>query len=176
VTTYSSAYDPTRNRGSNYGHVGNPHGNPSTLIQNTTTPEERQEREYARKLLQLAEARKNASKNRPKNKERECLEALQNGKSDEELRAQGRFPVVMIERLSILLRTACDPDHREYIRAQLLVREILQSNTRHAKVDDEARARAAAETNKVIVNIHNTPHVDVPMPGREFEKNGAPEP
>lgn len=93
--------------------------------------------------------------NRPKDKERECLEAIENGVEDKALK---RFPQGMVARLRSLAEVAQDVTHKDWINAQRLVREI---RTRlRGQTPEELAASREPDVIEVI-----TGRLEVPLPG-----------
>lgn len=103
-----------------------------------------------------------------KTKERECLEAIQNGTPDEKLVApSGRYPARMVARLRALLDASEDQSHKFFIQSQQLVREILSTRKGGAHDDAEAAPEAAQA---MEVHVYRG-RIDVPMPGLEPPKD-----
>jgi len=100
-------------------------------------------------------------KPKAKAKEREVMEALQNGKSPKEL--EKRYPPGLVRRLAILQEVAEDPEHKDFMHAQRLVREILARLQGGAEED-----AASAGPAKMVIEVVEG-RVDVPMPGSAGE-------
>lgn len=97
-----------------------------------------------------------------KSKERQCMEAIQNGRQKKELEA--RFPPGMVARLVKLQKTAEDPDSPHYMHANRIIREILSTlATTKAEREAEEAAFKAAQGPRAIQLFHG--RLDVPMPG-----------
>lgn len=90
-----------------------------------------------------------------RSKEREIMEALQNGKAPIELKK--RYPPLQVERLAQLHDVAVDITHRDFIKAQILVREILVRN----EADGDGTRPSEATT---ITLLHGTAD-RIPLPG-----------
>ncbi len=108
----------------------------------------------------LGEEHRKRGGNRPKDKERACLEAIQNGTSEPKLLA--RFPAGMVKRLSALHKVAEDSSHKDWINAMRMVREIL-THLRGVKGEDD-RSEDASKPD-VIQIAHG--HVEKDLPGNE---------
>lgn len=97
-----------------------------------------------------------------KNKERTCMEAVQNQTEPNEKKlVQRGFPVGMVRRLMALHVVSQDPTHKDFLNAQRLVRDIL---TTLKKQTGEEEADAAAATSGDTIHVVRG-RVDVPMPG-----------
>lgn len=101
-----------------------------------------------------------------KNKERLCMEAIQNQDETRSLAArtkslEQRFPPGMVRRLLALHAVAQDPSHRDFLHAQRLVREIL--TTLRKQPDEDGTDASAPTSADAIVVVHG--RIDVPMPG-----------
>jgi hypothetical protein len=121
-------------------------------------------------------ARRKGSMGRVKNKERQCLEAIQNqtGKQSEEAelkRLTDRFPHGMVRRLKALQAVCEDPDHPAFIHAQRLAREILTTQKK-GKDDPEDGDGASAPTSGDTIEVIQC-RISVPMPGAGDAEPGA---
>lgn len=79
---------------------------------------------------------------RHKARERQCLEALQNGKEADDL--ERHFPPGLVRRLKALAEVAEDPTHRDFLNANRLLRDILGTD-RGVDPDEPTAAGAALE-------------------------------
>lgn len=98
--------------------------------------------------------------NRPKDKERRCLEDLQAGQDPAKLRK--KYPAKMVARLEALLEASSDPNHRNFLGSFYLVREILG---KHRGERSEPVEAPEPDSIQVVVG-----RIDVPMPGAENEE------
>ena len=97
-----------------------------------------------------------------KNKERTCMEAIQNQtEPDERKLVQRGFPVGMVRRLMALHVVSQDPEHKDFLHAQRLVREIL---TTLKKQPGEDESDPSAPTSGDTITVFEG-RIDVPMPG-----------
>jgi hypothetical protein len=103
--------------------------------------------------------------NRPKDKERNCLEEIQNGQERDEI-LQRRYPPRMIKRLKALLDVSEAKGHRDFMHAQRQVREILTRN----RGDPSERA---ADGQKDTIEVWHG-RVDAQMPGALQKEEGGP--
>jgi len=89
---------------------------------------------------------------RPKDRERQCVEALQNGCDEEDLCA--RFAPRLVKRLAALLDVSENPEHRDFLHAQRLIREILahQRGERETELAEAAAARDVIELHQGVVH------------------------
>ncbi len=103
-----------------------------------------------------------------KSKERECLEAIQNGRKDAELVVPaGRFPPGMVARLRALHDVAEDSAHRDFMHAQRMVSDILTHQRGGKKGEEDGGDGAPADGFTVRV-VHG--HATTPLPGAAEEK------
>jgi len=100
----------------------------------------------------------------PRSKERELMEAIQNGKDPLELAK--RYPPGMVKRLEYLQKVAIDVEHRDFIKAQIMVREIL---TRGRGEGEDP----SASTGHTVTLLHGSA-VAPPLPGSAPEPGAAP--
>lgn len=103
-----------------------------------------------------------------KSKERECMEAVQNGGTEKALAA--RFPIGMVKRLMRLQEAAEDVENPHCIHAQRMIREILSTLT-STKAEREAEAAAKAAQPRPIMLFRG--RIDAPMPGAPKPQSGA---
>lgn len=103
--------------------------------------------------------------NRPKDKERCCLEEIQNGQDRDEI-LERRYPPRMIRRLQALLDVAEDKEHRDFMHAQRQVREILTRNRGDSSAD------RAAEGPKDTIEVYHG-RVEAQMPGALMKEEGS---
>lgn len=82
------------------------------------------------------------------------MEALQNGKDPAELAK--RYPAGMVNRLAVLHQVAEDLTHRDFIKAQMLVREVL------ARGSSEGDGGGGGERHEITL-LHGTAS-SVPLP------------
>lgn len=126
---------------------------------------------YAFGSTAIGNENRKKGRNRPKDKERNCLEEIQNGQERDQI-LERRYPPRMIRRLRALLDVAEDSTHRDFMHAQRQVREIL---TRHRGTREDEDAEAAARPTDTI-NV-TFGRIDVPMPGSPgapIEEEGPP--
>jgi hypothetical protein len=100
----------------------------------------------------------------PRSKERELMEAIQNGKDPLELAK--RYPPGMVKRLEYLQKVAVDVEHRDFIKAQIMVREILT----RGPFEGDGSSPDAGHT---ITLLHGRA-VAPPLPGSAPEPGAAP--
>lgn len=104
----------------------------------------------------LGEENRKKGGNRPKDKERRCLEELQSGQDRDNI-LERRYPKRMIARLRALLDVSENPDHKDFINAQRMIREILG---KHRGIHHDDRPTGERGSIELIDG-----HVDVPLPG-----------
>jgi len=91
-----------------------------------------------------------------KDRERRCLEEIQNGQEKDSI-LERRYPPRMIKRIRALLAVTEDSENKDFIHAWRLVREILGKRQGHPEEDKEK-----AQPDRVEVTFGR---MDVPMPG-----------
>lgn len=108
-----------------------------------------------------------------KDRERQCLEAIQNGSDPEKLKK--RFPPGMVDRLDALHRVATDDDHRDFMHAQRMISEILKRlgrNTAEGANGDGTDSMGVASIE--LAPGHATPPpLFTPTNGKESDPSGG---
>lgn len=100
---------------------------------------------------------------RPKSKECRCLEEIQNGGEEPELLT--RYPPRMVKRLLVLARLSEDGDHRDCLKAQQMLREILRTNQ-----GDRPDPSQGGNTITLLHGVATPP----PLPGADPLPGAAP--
>jgi len=93
------------------------------------------------------------------------MEALQNGKEPSELAK--RFPPLQVARLAALHDVAVDTAHRDFIKAQMLVREILVRLK-------EGEGDGPAGSSEIVLLHGDIGHVQLPGAQSEGTASGEP--
>ena len=124
-----------------------------------------------------AEANRRKGGRQAKNKERLCLEAIQNqsGRFSRDSvieRLSQRFPTGMVKRLLALHDVCEDTDHKDFIQAQRLAREILTTLKKQPGDIEEGDALSVPGSGDTITVMHG--RIDVPMPGAAEPENALP--
>ncbi len=135
------------------GHLPtSPHGNPASLPAASAAA-------FPWRFDQPL-GRMNSGKGRPFSRERRCMEEIQNGRLEAELLT--RYPPRMVARLTILADLAEDVTHRDCLKAQQLIREVLETKRGIPGVDN---AELQPKVEGVTVQVLRTGKIDVPLPG-----------